>query len=341
MSLVTRCPACATTFRVLPAQLAARGGRVRCGQCAVVFDGVSNMLADDDIAALSVAPSPQASPLEPQPLATEATASETATSQATLAADEALPVVPGEELATSLAPTAEAPSLPPAEAEPVSPVEDPPSPREIDTPAPAAVPSPEPPPAFLAPVRAQPSHQAAWVVFATLAACALILQAALAFRTEIAVLVPAARPQFEAACGLLGCDMRLPRRADLMSIESSDLQADTQRPGVIVLNALLRNRAPFAQEYPDLELTLTDQGDQPLVRRVLRPDDYMQDKRTAIGPGLGGGAEEAVRVRIEAGGLLATGYQLFLFYPCLPPPASAFWQLGYPARCQTQTPRNK
>lgn len=317
MSLVTRCPSCATTFRVLPAQLAARGGRVRCGQCSVVFDGVSNMLDDDDIAALPVAPSPQTSLLE----------SRTET-EATPNADEALPV---EEQAESPAP--------PADAEPGTPIGDQPSPPEIDTPAPVAVLSPEPAPAFLAPVRSQPTRRAAWAVFATLGACGLALQAALAFRSEVAVLLPAARPQIEAACGLLGCDIRLPRRADLMSIESSDLQADTQRQGVIVLNALLRNRAPFAQEYPDLELTLTDQGDQPLVRRVLRPDDYLQDKRAAIG--LGGGAEEAVRVRIEAGGLLATGYQLFLFYPCPPPPTSAFWQLGYPARCQTQTPRNK
>lgn len=324
MSLVTRCPACATTFRVLPAQLAARGGRVRCGQCSVVFDGVSNMLDDDDIAALPVAPSPQTSLLESR------TETEAAGIEATLNADEDLPV---EKQAESAAPPAEEPAPYPADAEPGTPVGNPPSPHVIDAADPA--------PAFLAPVRSQPTRRAAWAVFATLGACGLALQAALAFRSEVAVLLPAARPQIEAACGLLGCDIRLPRRADLMSIESSDLQADTQRQGVIVLNALLRNRAPFAQEYPDLELTLTDQGDQPLVRRVLRPDDYLQDKRAAIGPGLGGGAEESVRVRIEAGGLLATGYQLFLFYPCPPPPTSAFWQLGYPARCQTQTPLNK
>jgi predicted Zn finger-like uncharacterized protein len=336
MSLVTRCPACATTFRVLPAQLAARGGRVRCGQCSVVFDGVSNMLDDDDIAALPVAPSPQTSLLESR------TETEAAGTEATLNADENLPV---EKQAESAAPPAEEPAPYPADAETGTPVEDSPAPPVIDAaePAPELLPvsSPEPAPAFLAPVQTQPARRAAWAVFATLAACGLALQAALAFRSEVAVLLPAARPQIEAACGLLGCDVRLPRRADLMSIESSDLQADTQRQGVIVLNALLRNRAPFAQEYPDLELTLTDQGDQPLVRRVLRPDDYLQDKRAAIGPGLGGGAEESVRVRIEAGGLLATGYQLFLFYPCPPPPTSAFWQLGYPARCQTQIPRNK
>jgi predicted Zn finger-like uncharacterized protein len=37
----TRCPACATVFRVTPAQLAVRAGQVRCGQCKTVFDGVA------------------------------------------------------------------------------------------------------------------------------------------------------------------------------------------------------------------------------------------------------------------------------------------------------------
>ena len=43
MSLVTRCPECSTAFRVLPAQLSARAGRVRCGKCAKVFDGVAHL----------------------------------------------------------------------------------------------------------------------------------------------------------------------------------------------------------------------------------------------------------------------------------------------------------
>jgi hypothetical protein len=54
---------------------------------------------------------------------------------------------------------------------------------------------------------------------------------------------------------------RLPRRPDLLSIESSDLQTDPRRESQIVLNAVIRNRAPFAQELPALELTLTDAGD--------------------------------------------------------------------------------
>jgi hypothetical protein len=106
---------------------------------------------------------------------------------------------------------------------------------------------------------------------------------------------------------------------------------------VIVLNALLRNRAPFAQEYPDLELTLTDNGDQPVIRRVLEPADYLQERRSAPAAGLAGGAEETVRIYLDTSGVPATGYQLFLFYSCPPPASSAYFQLSYPSRCQNSS----
>ncbi len=198
----------------------------------------------------------------------------------------------------------------------------------------AAVPARLMVPAFLEPEPPAPVHLVAWTLLAFIALCAIALQAAMHFRTEIGVLLPQARPYLETGCEFLGCEVRLPRRADLLSIESSDLQADGQRPGVIVLNALLRNRAPFAQEFPDLELTLTDQSERALIRKVLKPRDYLQEKRAVLPAGMSGGTEEAVRIFLETGGLLATGYQLFLFYPCPPASTSPYWQLSYPSRCQ-------
>ena len=46
MNLTTRCPDCGTAFRVQPAQLSARGGKVRCGKCTRVFDGVAALVAE-------------------------------------------------------------------------------------------------------------------------------------------------------------------------------------------------------------------------------------------------------------------------------------------------------
>lgn len=44
MSLVTKCAACGTTFRVTQPQLEAHGGKVRCGTCKTVFDGRQALL---------------------------------------------------------------------------------------------------------------------------------------------------------------------------------------------------------------------------------------------------------------------------------------------------------
>ena len=85
---------------------------------------------------------------------------------------------------------------------------------------------------------------------------------------------------------------------------------------MIVLNAVIRNRAPFAQEYPALELTLTDERDQPVLRRVLAPAEYLQNHPGASpARGIAPGAETTLRLHFNTGGVRAVGYRLYLFYP--------------------------
>lgn len=152
-----------------------------------------------------------------------------------------------------------------------------------------------------------------WALAAILAAVALAGQAAYRYRAEIAAFAPQARAPLEAACGWLGCAVPLPRRADLMTIESSDLQADPRREGLIVLHALIRNRSSLPQQYPALELTLTDEAGRPVLRRVLLPADYIEPERSR--QGIAAGAEAALRVYLDSSRARATSYRLYLFYP--------------------------
>jgi predicted Zn finger-like uncharacterized protein len=46
--LVTECPSCQTRFRVTENQLQVAAGRVRCGACLTVFQGVEHLLWDDE-----------------------------------------------------------------------------------------------------------------------------------------------------------------------------------------------------------------------------------------------------------------------------------------------------
>src|SRR5437867_1363835 len=54
MSLITRCPACGTMFKVVTDQLKVSQGWVRCGQCSEVFDASMHLLPGE---AASIPPS--------------------------------------------------------------------------------------------------------------------------------------------------------------------------------------------------------------------------------------------------------------------------------------------
>jgi uncharacterized protein DUF3426 len=153
-----------------------------------------------------------------------------------------------------------------------------------------------------------------WWLASALALVALAGQFAFYFRGEIALLLPSAKPLLARFCADVGCELPLPKRAELMSIETSDLQADGGNPGIMVLSATLRNRAAFPQQYPSLELTLTNAQDQAVARRVLSARDYLA-RGADIDAGFAGNSEIAVKVFIEAAALKPTGYRLYLFYP--------------------------
>lgn len=180
-------------------------------------------------------------------------------------------------------------------------------------PQPARAADDAPLPEFMAPDGPPRSLAWLWAVAALAAVVGLAAQAVYRYRAEIAAYVPQARAPLVAACERLGCTVALPRRVDALSIESSDLQADPRRQNVIVLHALIRNRSRLPQQYPALELTLTDEGGQPVLRRVLLPGDYVDPERARTG--IAAGAEAALRVFLDSSGARVTSYRLYLFYP--------------------------
>jgi predicted Zn finger-like uncharacterized protein len=183
---------------------------------------------------------------------------------------------------------------------------------------PEAVKDPNAPiPDFLADDPASRRARWLWAGAAALAALAIISQFGYRFRAELGAAAPQARETMRALCRPFGCEVPLPRRPELMSIDSSELQADAKREGLIVLNAVIRNRARFPQDYPALELTLTDEADRPVLRRVLAPMEYLEQARRdeLVRQGIAGGTEAVLRVFLDTSRTRATGYRLYLFYP--------------------------
>jgi predicted Zn finger-like uncharacterized protein len=154
---------------------------------------------------------------------------------------------------------------------------------------------------------------ALWVLGCVAAAALLAGQVAYPYRGELAVLWPEARPLLAAACRGLRCTIPLPQHPELISLESAELAAERGVAGVLTLSAVLRNRAGFAQAHPALELTLTDAQNQPLARRVLAPSDYLGARATRE-PVFAAGSEASFRLHIDAAGLGASGYRLYVFY---------------------------
>jgi predicted Zn finger-like uncharacterized protein len=294
--LITTCTSCGARFRVSPQQLNAKQGQVRCGRCRTVFNGFealerfpdddtgARLLAAREAAERGSAPIPS---VEPLPF-------------------EDLPDI--ETLQPDPLPTHVAPAPQPAPVEQPAPVPSTPA-RAVRTGPHVSRPDLVLPP----PPRAQPPARA-WAFGAALLALVLGAEMAYSYRAPLAQRYPVLRPYLESVCAMTGCTVAWSREEAMLKLESSDLLEVPGRPSEIALGARIRNLAPVAQEYPHLELTLTDVTGQPAVRRVLRPTDYLGRPASGMDT-IAPGAELSVQLRLETPRLKATGYELLLFYP--------------------------
>jgi predicted Zn finger-like uncharacterized protein len=286
--LITTCTHCLARFRVVPEQLNAKQGQVRCGRCRKVFSGFEALerYPDDDTGSRLLA-AREAHLRETHPEASESVP---------------LPDLPEPAAVVAAAPAPVAtPELPP-------PRPDPP-PR-----------APEAKPRFRGPMVYEVERAASrtpsrpWAYAAALLAVVLLAEIAYGSRATIAQQYPVLRPWLESVCGAFSCTVPWPNNDALLKLEDSDLLEVPGKPNQIALGARIRNLAPHAQEYPYLELTLTDFTGQAAARRVIRPSEYL-GRPVAAGEVLGASSELAIQLRLETRSLKATGYELMLFYP--------------------------
>ena len=271
----TRCPGCATVFRVTQEQLALRSGQVRCGQCKTVFDGVEQQVS------LATAPPPEGG---------NAPTDDAASAPTTIPSRDA-PAVESPPDMRSEGPTPVA-----GEEAAGVPYEDrfSPASRRPRRRARAALYA-----AAMAFLLLLIAAQAAFHFRDAVAARWPMTRAPFARLCEMAGC--AIGPLRDAAMGFL-------------SIEASDLQADPAHRGLLILTATLRNRAGWSLAYPHLELTLTDAQDRVVVRRALSPAEYAggtADLQRGIEPN----GEIAVKIFIDASATSQAGYRLYMFYP--------------------------
>lgn len=257
----TRCPNCHTAFRITPEQLKARVGKVRCGQCQTVFNALDSLL--DGAETTTAAPArpaggdtPAAAPAAPANPALTATPAATAVvfvspyvASVREAANEALTDEASAEQEASADQQATAEPIEPAGETPPAPVADEEEPvalseseaQELGKATGLIMPRETTAiPGYskwgegmmtgapTAPLSLPNERASRWpfVVVAMLLVVALAGQVVFHFRSEISVAAPSLKPLLAAASQALGAELPLPRRVELVSIETSDLQSD-------------------------------------------------------------------------------------------------------------------
>lgn len=337
------CPECRTTFRVTQAQLGARRGLVRCGQCRAVFNAYDTLLpeleeapgreveappasgdeaphAHDGLVNAAAPDSCAAADALPRPVLADVAVDDAGSGATSAVAPPGYPPVP------SPADDQRRPSAPvdfPAHADAGTAAGPPVERRLGDVGAPDAR---EPPPddspdAILLselphrrPAAAPPWRAVAqWLAVIGLSG-ALLLQSILYLRGPVIDAYPAARPWLQALCEPLRCQVPLPRQLDKRALAASSLEHDPERKSRVRLTFLLTNPTGQVQTWPYVTLTLTDVRETPVARKLFPPEVYLPAEFDRAA-GMPARAEREVRIDLDIGNLAASGYTLDVLYP--------------------------
>ncbi len=327
MSLITRCPACQTSFRVVPDQLRMSEGWARCGQCSEIFDAASNLqneapaLGDDaavDFEVESVAE--QGAPTETdRNAAFELPALQQVDVRLSEQAQEAMALKTAlqEIVAARTGHHSDLEPNKPDGTAPINRATGPASPMSSE-----AIEAEEPAASFLrdAPQKLQRSANSAWhkrwVRFTLVAVClgllsGLVAQMVFHERDRLATLFPNLKPILDTACSQLHCTVSILRQIESVVVETSSFTR--VRGDVYRLNLSLKNAAPFELAMPALELTLTDAQDQALHRRVLLGSEVNPSGKLTSNAEWAGSVE--LSVRSGSGLERIAGYRVLAFYP--------------------------
>ena len=186
---------------------------------------------------------------------------------------------------------------------------------EWDEPPPPPTPPPVYKPAVARP-RPKPVRQDSaasvflWYVVAGILTLLLGFQFLLHQRHQIRGINPELTPMLSGVCQALSCELDWPMHPDKLSIESGSFKHlggnDYAFEGVI------KNQSDVYMQTPSLELSLTDDIDMPVVRKVITPEDM------GLPSPLRGYRAQSFVVKFSLGpdtSSQVNGYRAFLFYP--------------------------
>lgn len=149
-----------------------------------------------------------------------------------------------------------------------------------------------------------------WYLLAGLLGLMLVFQVLLHQRHQIRGFNPELTPMLTSICQAFSCELHWPMQPNSLSIESQSFKhlggTDYAFEGVI------KNQSELLMETPFLELSLMNQMDMPVIRKIITPDDMR------LTTPLRGYRAQPFEVRFsldpEASSKI-NGYRAILFYP--------------------------
>ena len=340
MSLTTRCPVCATTFKVVPDQLRISDGWVRCGRCGEVFDApvtLGEAANPDSVPVVEIdddepkpeSPDPASVPTEALPHASGGTVIDAQWWQSQPSLDMptvvVLPDAPDAPDVASAVGVVDKPLVTKATGEADTDAASTMKPMALRATADENVPVSDgtPPPAFLPgflstkvkkPLPRPKVGSRLIVLLAIVTMAALLLQVAFQQRDFLAARQPQLKPFLLSLCRFTGCEVSAPRQIASIRIDGASFSREPVGDGYrLYFN--LRNMAAVTLKMPAIELTLLDTQERPVLRRVLRPADF--DAPSEFLPQ----AEQSAALRLVLTGPEAAslpplaGYHVDPFYP--------------------------
>lgn len=316
MSLLTRCPACNTIYRVVPDQLRISDGWVKCGQCSEIFDASKHLLdIGNPVDPVTVPEQPADEPeaIDPPPPSSEPAATDEAHQITTEPTDSALstPLEPLPDVTNqghTAMDTAAAPQLRwDDNPETQNSNQEPPPPAGLE----------EPLPSFLA----QPTARSPWkqrlirgvlVLISALLALTLLAQWLYVEKDRLAAQYPTLKLSLDQFCTLSQCTVQTLRQIESLSVDSvgfSQLGKETYQ-----LNFVVKNGSTLPLARPAIELSLTDAQDEPALRRVFNATELV-DTNQVINAGAEWTASVVLKVDSKSAAKPVRGYRLLIFYP--------------------------
>ncbi len=321
MSLLTRCPACETLYRLVPDQLRISQGWVKCGQCSEIFDASQHLVE----LALVEEQEPDKDETESEDPTAHLTEDAAEVDESCLVGPVQAEVEPADTTARvdtedSKADAEEEDETTTAEAMPESVL----TPRKPTSPPSedfaTAVPTATEPgegASFLQESGTRRNASFSWCrpvlyVLLSLLFGGLATQYVYWERETLAAVYPSSKPILQRICAPVGCSVNALQRIDAITLDAAAFQKtaeDTYR-----LTFVIKNQSTLMLALPSVELTLTDVLDQAVMRRVLTPSDLFD-----VSAELAGASEYMVirSVQIKQSDLLhrIVGYRLLAFYP--------------------------